>query len=352
MSISVPDDERDDARRRVEQRIHVVRVDERHDDEHHRRHRGDDPARQPALGGQGPDHAPQLHALTDRLGEPVHDLGGVAAGLALQRDDERDALEVLALHPLGDAVQRRLERHAELLVGEHAAELAARRLRRVLDDDRQRAEERVPGAHRRRDDLQVVRQLVVEQASLAADLRPQEQPEPERQRDGEQRGPGRVGSVREQVAEEQRRHDRPEDDGAGGEVDPGELEAARELGPAARALGRGPVALAEDALDERRAPRLLVRRVRRGDEALDARAHAAAGRQQRHDRQPEEQRAREADDERAERGVDERLVVGRELRRREALDRLGACSRCLPRRGDPFTRAATRTFAPSGCCER
>ena len=50
------------------------------------------------------------------------------AHLALQPGDERDLVEIVVVHPLDGDLERVLERHAELLVGEHALELALRRL--------------------------------------------------------------------------------------------------------------------------------------------------------------------------------------------------------------------------------
>ena len=60
----------------------------------------------------------QLHPVADVLGDLVDHLGGVRSGLALQPGDEGDLIEVGVLHPLGDVVQRDVERDAELLVGE------------------------------------------------------------------------------------------------------------------------------------------------------------------------------------------------------------------------------------------
>ena len=108
------------------------------------------------------DEAPQLLPLANALRDAVEHLGRVAARLALNRCDERDLLDVAVLHALDDAVERVLERDAELLVGDHALELGLRGLRRVGHDDgearrrgcapragRRRARRGCPGAGRR-----------------------------------------------------------------------------------------------------------------------------------------------------------------------------------------------------------
>ena len=56
-------------------------------------------------------------------GHLVDHLGGVTAGVALQEGDERDLLEVAALHARHARAERVLERNAEPLVGDDASEL-------------------------------------------------------------------------------------------------------------------------------------------------------------------------------------------------------------------------------------
>ena len=129
---------------------------------------GDDPARHPALSRERLDHPLQRDPVAHGVRHAVEDLRRVAARLALKRRDQRDLLEVLAVHAVHDHLQGLVERDAQALVGEHAAELALGRLGRVFGDDAERAGERVAGAHRRRDDLQVVGQLVAEQQPLLA----------------------------------------------------------------------------------------------------------------------------------------------------------------------------------------
>src|ERR671930_593915 len=73
---------------------------------------------------------------------------------------------VLVVHPLHGRAHRDVERDTEALVGDHAAQLAARGLRGILDDYGERPAEAVPGAHRRRDHVQAVRHLLHEQLAL------------------------------------------------------------------------------------------------------------------------------------------------------------------------------------------
>ena len=75
------------------------------------------------------------------------------------------------VHALDDDLERLVERHAELLVGDDAAELALRRLGGVVDDDRERAHEAVPRPQRRGEHVEVVGQLLGERPSLRLSLR-------------------------------------------------------------------------------------------------------------------------------------------------------------------------------------
>ena len=75
-----------------------------------------------------------------------------------------DVDDVVAAHAVVHDLEALLDRDAELLVLDDAAELLPRRLRRVLDHHAERGDERVAGAQRRRHHLEVVRQLVLEAA--------------------------------------------------------------------------------------------------------------------------------------------------------------------------------------------
>ena len=63
--------------------------------------------------------------VADVLDDLVEHLGRVAARVALQRRDERDLVEVAVLHPLDRPAEGVVERDAELLVRDHAPELAS-----------------------------------------------------------------------------------------------------------------------------------------------------------------------------------------------------------------------------------
>src|SRR3972149_5136202 len=140
------DDDEDPSRRLVPEGIEIRRVEDHDRSDDGERQEGDDPPRHATLGGERPNCPLELEALTDRCGHSVEDLGGVPAGLALERRHERDVLELTALPPPADLTHRVPGGNAELLVGDHAPELAASRLPRVVDHDRERAGEAVPGA--------------------------------------------------------------------------------------------------------------------------------------------------------------------------------------------------------------
>src|SRR4051794_38752340 len=59
-----------------DERMHVLRVDQQHEDEYRDRKERQDPARQPPLCGERVDEAAQLHPLADRLGHALEHLGG------------------------------------------------------------------------------------------------------------------------------------------------------------------------------------------------------------------------------------------------------------------------------------
>ena len=100
------------------------------DKKHEDRQTGQDPPRDASLSREHLDEPPELHPAPDHLGDPVEHFGRVAAGLALEAHDERDLLGVLTLHAARRHHEGVVERHAELLVLEDAAELGLRRLDR------------------------------------------------------------------------------------------------------------------------------------------------------------------------------------------------------------------------------
>src|SRR5215203_2233751 len=81
------------------------------------------PAGESSLRGERSNEPAKVDALADALGNPVEHLRGVTTRLALNRRHERDLQDVAALHPLSNDDERLLDRRAELLVSDHAAEL-------------------------------------------------------------------------------------------------------------------------------------------------------------------------------------------------------------------------------------
>ena len=93
----------------------------------------------------------------------VEHVGGVRAGLALELRDERDLDDVAVLHPKSRrcGAPRRSGRRAARPRSTRWNSLL-RRLARILDADRERADEAVAGAEAGREHVEVVRQLVGE----------------------------------------------------------------------------------------------------------------------------------------------------------------------------------------------
>ena len=85
------------------------------------RQEADDVARQPLLGGQGPDLALDPDPLADRVGDRVEDLGEVAADLVLDRDGGRHELEVVRPHAADHVLERLVERQAEVHLADDPA---------------------------------------------------------------------------------------------------------------------------------------------------------------------------------------------------------------------------------------
>src|SRR5205823_11612551 len=175
----------------------------------------------------------ELESLSDRLGDSVEHFGRVAAAAALNGRDERDLLELPAVHALDDDVQCIFERNAELLVGDHAAELAPRRIGSVLDYHGEGADEAVPGAKRGREHLKVVGELFGELLALPRDLAPDHAPDCEWNHQAKQRDERRAGDEGEEPDAEERADEREEHDPPGRPRDPGELELVQETPPQA-----------------------------------------------------------------------------------------------------------------------
>src|SRR5437763_9644069 len=123
--------------------LHVARIDRRDEDEQPDRQNRHDPARQPPLSRERADQAANRLALPNVLDDSLENLGSITAGLALERRDERNLLDVPILHADGHDAHGTLERHAQLLVGYDALEFRPRRLGGIVDDQRQAAHEAV-----------------------------------------------------------------------------------------------------------------------------------------------------------------------------------------------------------------
>ena len=106
---------------------------------------------------------------------------------------------------LATTLERVVERDAELLVGERAPELAARRLAARVDGDGERADEAVAGPERRRDHVQVVGQLLRELGAQPAQLEADEPSHHDRHDESEERTPDGRDHGREHRADQGRR---------------------------------------------------------------------------------------------------------------------------------------------------
>ena len=122
------------------------------------------------MRGQRPHELAQLDALAHGICDPVEHFRSIASGLALQAGDNRDLLELPACHPPRDAVERHVERHPQLLVGDRPAHLTAGRLGRLARHHRKRADDGVAGAHCGCDHLQRLRKLIAEVSPLLGQL--------------------------------------------------------------------------------------------------------------------------------------------------------------------------------------
>ena len=92
-------DPADDA---AEHRPEVGRGHEVHECREHDRQEGDQGARRSGLRGQGRDLTLDAHALADRVGDVVEDLGQVSTDGAVDGVRGRDQVEVLRHNTLGD----------------------------------------------------------------------------------------------------------------------------------------------------------------------------------------------------------------------------------------------------------
>ncbi len=226
-----------------------------------------DPAGHPALGRQRLDEPAQREPLADRLGHALEHLGRVAAGLALQRATRATcSRSLLCMRCTTDAARRRRDAHA--LVGHDTGELAAGGLRRVLDDDRQRAAEGVARPHRGRHHLEVVGQLVGEHLALLAAAALEQRARDERHGEGEQAERPASRDQGQQQKREWWRRPRGRASFCGAIVDAGDVElleeaqatsacasSGRSPPPGEQARAPGVVVAARPAPGRRRRPR-------------------------------------------------------------------------------------------------
>src|SRR6266536_5255846 len=99
-----PDEDATDELR--EEGLHELRVDHVEYGAEADRQERDDVTGDPALGGQRGDLALDPHALADREGDRVEDLGQVATDLLLDPDGRDHEVEVIALDPPDDVLER------------------------------------------------------------------------------------------------------------------------------------------------------------------------------------------------------------------------------------------------------
>ena len=137
-----------------EQQHQVVGVHAVHDGEQHRRQRQQHDAGQPAFAGERLDLAPNLEPLADQVADLVEDFGQVTTRLPLQDDGRGEELEVEVGNALGEVFERFLERLAEVLLFERAAEFAADRVGHFLRHQAEAGRQAVAGTQRAGDQLQ------------------------------------------------------------------------------------------------------------------------------------------------------------------------------------------------------
>ena len=183
------------------------------------------------LRRQHVDQSAELHSAADDLGDPVEHLGRVAARLALEAHDERELLCVVALHPARHHHERVVERDAELLVLEDAAELGLRRLDRAVDHDRERAHRRVTRPHRAGEDVEVVCELLLERPAHLPDRTRHDVARDERRQEADEEAHERLEDDRGDDRRDDPADDRPAGDREGREAEASELDVGLEALP-------------------------------------------------------------------------------------------------------------------------
>ena len=118
----------------LEERRDVLVPREEQVDEEQRRQAAEHERGQLALRGEGGDLTAHVLPLADGARHGLEQLGQVATDATLDVDGHHDPGEVLAVEPLGHALERGLEAHAEARLHQHPAELRRDRLAALVDD--------------------------------------------------------------------------------------------------------------------------------------------------------------------------------------------------------------------------
>src|SRR5436190_5267674 len=130
-----PEREPEGLRRLLEHRCHEVGGRNEQEAGQADRQEADDVARQPLLGGQGPNLALDPDPLADRERDGVADLGEVATDGVLDVDGGGHQLEVVRADATDHVLHRLLEGQAEVHLADDAAELGRDRRPRLADDE-------------------------------------------------------------------------------------------------------------------------------------------------------------------------------------------------------------------------
>src|SRR5579885_2110388 len=154
---------------------HALQVAGRHDQQG--QHGADGKQRQnrgghAAVGAGSFDLALETEPLANHVGKARKDFAQVAAGLLLEQNGGREETAIEERHPLGESMQRQIERGAEVLLVEQGAELLAERIGQFLADHLQADAERVTGAHGARQEVERFGELLLEHGEPLGTLLP------------------------------------------------------------------------------------------------------------------------------------------------------------------------------------
>ena len=154
------DGEHLDAERIGDHRLHVLRRYETENQRQRRRHRRQDPSGDPAVRRHHAHLPLHLEPLANDAREVVEDLRQIAARLALGEHRRREELRVENRHAFGQALQRIVQRHAEVLPVVDQLELGSDRIGNLVGDHLQAGRKGMAGAQRTRDELDGLRETV------------------------------------------------------------------------------------------------------------------------------------------------------------------------------------------------